>query len=269
MYICKKAQNPEIEIIVKKFKNVISLGYFCSVARELEKSGLRDASFPFDWLISDFKGVIQCVENGFQDFLDIKYLSQNKNDRSHYKNLKYQFYFFHDFDGFKPLEDQLPEVQAKYKRREDRFFDAIKDSTLFVRYISNEEKTPDGKSAELEWIEQNYDYILSVLKKFNPDNEILFISNEGVLSDKIKIYNVTPDKGKWVAEKFLEKSTALSELFTNFEHKNKDENIKIYLEKRRQKRKIFSALRFLLEPILKKLFCKEYVYSVEYDIKDK
>ena len=31
------------------------------VAGELEKYGLRNASSPFDWMISDFEGVISCI----------------------------------------------------------------------------------------------------------------------------------------------------------------------------------------------------------------
>lgn len=49
---------PEIKdnIFETNYKHVISLGFFCSVALELERKGLRDASYPFDWLISDFQG---------------------------------------------------------------------------------------------------------------------------------------------------------------------------------------------------------------------
>lgn len=48
----------------------ISLGYFCSIAMELERLGLRSESSPFDWLISDFEGVIHAIENHFEDFLN-------------------------------------------------------------------------------------------------------------------------------------------------------------------------------------------------------
>lgn len=34
------------------FKHIISLGHFCGVAQELERLGLRDASYPFEWLIT-------------------------------------------------------------------------------------------------------------------------------------------------------------------------------------------------------------------------
>lgn len=39
---------------------------------------------------------------------------------------------------------------------------------------------------ELEWIEKNQDHILSLLKSFNKDNDIIYIANDGVgrLSEK-------------------------------------------------------------------------------------
>lgn len=54
------------------YKHVISLGYFCSVALELERIGLRNTAYPFDWCISDFSGVIEAIENGFSEWLDSK-----------------------------------------------------------------------------------------------------------------------------------------------------------------------------------------------------
>jgi len=82
----------------------ISLGYFCSIAMELEKMGLRSESSPFDWLISDFDGVISAIETRFEDFLNPAFLAQNKNNRSHYKNTKYNIEFFHDLTHTLPCK---------------------------------------------------------------------------------------------------------------------------------------------------------------------
>ncbi len=41
---------------ITKFEHVISLGFFCSPALELKKLGFRDASYPFDWVISEWGG---------------------------------------------------------------------------------------------------------------------------------------------------------------------------------------------------------------------
>lgn len=66
---------------LKIFSNFISLGYFCSVALELERLGYRNFSNPFDWLISDFKGVLELIENDFENFLSMQYLFQNKKNK--------------------------------------------------------------------------------------------------------------------------------------------------------------------------------------------
>ena len=45
-----------------EFKNYISLGYFCEVAKDLERLGLRNQSSPFDWVISYFPKVIYATD---------------------------------------------------------------------------------------------------------------------------------------------------------------------------------------------------------------
>ena len=239
----------------------ISLGYFCSIAMELEKLGLRSESSPFDWLISDFEGVIHAIDNHFEDFLEQKYLAQNSRDHSHYKNVKYDVQFFHDFDPYQPLQDQLPSVQDKYNRRIQRFYKSITEPTLFIRYI-NDKPNADNTSKELHWIEENYDSVIALLKSFNAQNDILFIANDGVTSQKIKIYNVPKDDGDSVARSPLTKTPALQEIFYNIDLPEKQLNIERYLQKQQSKRK--SRLKKKLFTLLKKLFHKEYVHTQLY-----
>lgn len=123
---------------MKQYKNFISLGYFCSVALELEKIGLRSTSSPFDWVISNYEGVINAIQNHFEDFLSYDHLLQSESIRKRYFDEKYRMWFFHDFDQYHSLKAQLPDVKAKYLRRIDRFYEDIKQPTLFVRYISDE-----------------------------------------------------------------------------------------------------------------------------------
>ena len=66
------------------YKNYISLGYFCNVASDLEQLGLRNTSSPFDWVISDFEGVIQAIDNQFSDFMVYDNLIQSEKFRNHY-----------------------------------------------------------------------------------------------------------------------------------------------------------------------------------------
>ena len=122
---------------MEKYKNIISLGMFCSVAMELERKGLRTASYPFDWVISEsFEKVLFLVKNDFSDFLTYDKLYQERNP-AHYYNAKADIHFFHDFTPYCPLEKQMDVVEKKYKRRIERFYKDIKEPTLFVRYCSN------------------------------------------------------------------------------------------------------------------------------------
>ncbi|MCU7557555.1 papain-like cysteine peptidase [Macrococcus capreoli] len=178
-------------------KNIISLGFFCGPAQELEKYGFRSSSFPFDWLISDFKGVNELVQNNFIQFLDESLLLQNEVNRSYYKNKKYNVQFFHDFDRFLPLSEQLENVQNKYKRRIEKFYSTIKAPTIFLRYIEDEN--------ELNYINENYFAIESLYKSFNKENEIIYIINDDLSSSIIQHqYKVKKDVNDSVCRKPLD-----------------------------------------------------------------
>ena len=101
--------------------NYVSLGFICAIARDLEKLGLRNSSMPFDWCVTDFKGIIKAINNNFENYLTYDRLLQEKNCLKHYKNIDYDVQFYHDFNRFESLDKQLPSVKAKYDRRIKRF----------------------------------------------------------------------------------------------------------------------------------------------------
>ena len=243
--------------------NYISLGYFCSVSMQLEKLGLRDASYPFDWNISDFKGVIEAIDNNFQDFIEYKFLAQNSLIRNYYKNTKYEIQFFHDFTKYKSLEKQLPAVEKKYARRIKRFYETIKEPTVFLRYISDESLV-EGKSKELIWIENNYDYIMNVIKRYNRENSIIFIANEGVRSEIIEIHNVTPDAGDHVARYPLEVNESLQRIFSNIEKENREKNIQRYEQKLKKEQRLYNRIYRKVCSFMEEKLLREYVHKKLY-----
>ena len=204
--------------------HVISLGYFCSVAEGIEKMGLRTASYPFDWVISDFRGVIQAINNHFENLLEYEQLYQSKAHFGRYQNMEYGISFFHDFNPYQSLQEQLPEAQRKYSRRIERFYESVSEPTLFIRYISDEDKI-NGISKELLWIEENYELIMQTLKQFNEDNDILFIANDGVVSDTIQIYNVPRDENDAVSRDPILVNSELYNRLQNIACPDKAENI--------------------------------------------
>ncbi|MCI6444409.1 MAG: papain-like cysteine peptidase, partial [Clostridia bacterium] len=86
--------------------NFISIGYFCSVASELERMGLRHESFPFDWLITEnFEIVLDLIKNNFDRFLIKENLFQESNiNPNYYYDQECKIHIYHDFNGTKTLD---------------------------------------------------------------------------------------------------------------------------------------------------------------------
>ena len=251
------------------YNNFISLGYFCEVAQDLEKLGLRNQSSPFDWGISYFTNVIDAIDKEFDGFMDYDNLSQNVNARNHYHEDKYHFYFFHDFSKYYSLEKQYESVKSKYYRRINRFMQTIKQPTLFVRYISNEELDENNNSLELRWIENNYDKVLSVLRKYNSHNDIVFIGDENVKSNIIKIYTVKRDEGDRVSRFPIINNKELYPILSSVDFPGKEENIARYNNKERKKKSIYFRLKRKTIELFSTCFLKEYKHTKTYDVPDK
>lgn len=196
---------------MKKYENFISLGYFCSVALELQRLGLRSCSSPFDWCISEWSGVERAITDNFTDWLNYDKLYQNRVNHAHYRNLEYEISFFHDFNKYDSLESQLDEVKRKYERRIERFYENIQKPTLFIRYIS----TNHAGRKELNYLEQNYKRIIQKFKNYNSANEIIFIVNSEYSSEIIPVYQVAKDTGDGVARSPIEKNKKLKEFMSS------------------------------------------------------
>ncbi len=190
---------------MKKFTNVISLGFFCSPAMEFERIGLRKFSYPFDWLITDsLEVVIKLIVENFEKFLDYEQFYQLKNHPDYYKNVLYNIDFYHDFSAYKSLHEQFDSFSSKYTRRINRFYKDIKEPTLFVRYVTLK---------DFNFINKEHEKIESILKSYNPQNEIIYIQNSfsNIRIKKGIVYSVDPDTNESVARQFLNKLPSLNE----------------------------------------------------------
>lgn len=245
---------------MEKYKHFISLGYFCSPAIELERIGLRSCSSPFDWIISDWKGIEKAISTNFEGFLEYDNLLQDKQYHSHYKDEKYNFEFYHDFSKYVSLEKQLVTVKEKYNRRISRFFSNIKEPTLFIRYISSE-----NGDDELKYIEKNYDNILKILRQYNQSNDICFIADTTLYSDKIKIYYVERDEKDNVARRPFDKNKELYNLFNSFDFLEKEKNLLVYEKKQAKEKSFFYRCKRKIINNFKKIFYKEYIHCKQYE----
>lgn len=242
---------------MEQYKHIISLGFFCSVSSELERIGLRDGSYPFDWLISSFDSVMELIEKGFKDFLCLNLMQQYSNNPSRYINIKYNIHFYHDFDKYKNCEEQIEAIDDKYRRRINRFYKNIQEPTLFIRYIKDQE--------ECNYIELNYSQISTCLRSYNVHNDILFIANDTISSSNINIYKVTADKNDSVARKFLDKNGDLKEYLCSdiYNSLKRETNYRIY-KKKKLRNILFKCPNKVLNS-MKSVLLKESVYKSQYD----
>ncbi len=195
-----------------KYKNIVSLGCFCSPAMEFKRIERRKFSLPFDWLITlDFSSVLKLIDNGFKGFLEYDDLYQVKVYPSRYRNVKYSIDFYHDFLPTKSLDKQFNTVKEKYERRINRFYKIITEPTLFFRYILSRD--------ELQYIYGHYNEIVDFFQKYNAENNIIFLVNDDILSTvegKLPLlYSVQKDDGDVFARHFLDKNTDLKDFILN------------------------------------------------------
>ncbi len=147
------------------FSNCISLGWFCGVAASLGKWGVRDFSGPFDWYWSDYKSVIELIDNEFTDFFIRENLVMDTNRQNAFEDLKYGFKCFHDIRT--NLEDDYPDIYERYQRRAKRFMEALRGPSCLFRAVRSVD--------EISYIVDNVDYIESVIKKYNSENSVVYL----------------------------------------------------------------------------------------------
>ena len=241
------------------YESVVSLGYICSVASEIERMGLRTHSGPFDWQACvDFKKRIELIDTHFKEFfenLNEDGLYQMANTPQSYFMKAVGVFLVHDFTMYKSLAEQLPEVRRKYERRVASFYRQIAKKTLFIHYVN--------KDNDVNYINHNIDYIRKVLRKFNPDNEIIFIANTDKHLNVTPTYYVAPDTGDVVARKFLEKNGDLKSFLDNlpFDQKQRRINLKFHKKKEIKKRlcKPYRKLKETLDKVFKKTYVHKHI----------
>ncbi|SIQ58682.1 Putative papain-like cysteine peptidase [Rhizobium sp. RU20A] len=72
------ARNEALRVMVGPSPGtVVSLGSSCHMASILGSAGWRTQSFPFDWIFSDWRAVIDILDTDFRDFLDTSFYEPN------------------------------------------------------------------------------------------------------------------------------------------------------------------------------------------------
>ena len=83
-----------------QIKYVCSLGPFCHSSLFLKNNKLKKCSYPFDWIISSYNNIIDCIKDDFKIFLDKSYYLKISNNE--YRHQYYKIKWYHH----NPLNDE-------------------------------------------------------------------------------------------------------------------------------------------------------------------
>jgi hypothetical protein len=115
----------------------IGLGNSCAIAHEIYKCGLRNASYPFDWMLTSVEFLIRTFETDSFDFTNVEKLHvifPNSAGSTHIyssdtiKNTLYcTAISIHDADNATSITfpNLIEEINEKYKRRFKRLYDVL------------------------------------------------------------------------------------------------------------------------------------------------
>lgn len=115
---------------------VISLGDSCQVAHQLNRLGLRYASYPFDWLFTWESGTItKAINNDFEGWLMQENLEELEPGTEHLAILDKEYGAIHQhiFPLGKPVEKSYGDVKKIVDRRIERLLSLKGKKILFVR----------------------------------------------------------------------------------------------------------------------------------------
>jgi hypothetical protein len=119
----------------------ISIGPNCNASYMLDHLGLRQAAYPFDWLVSSLAVVEHCLSDDFQTFLDpSQYRPRDERGTDHG--------FYLDTFGVESmfLHHRMPDASSHFERAVERFRAA--PNPVFV-YMSTAEDPDEAALARV------------------------------------------------------------------------------------------------------------------------
>jgi hypothetical protein len=169
----------------------VSIGWNCNSAVFGLQNGIRLTkqngynTCPFDEMISNYPGIIKCIENDFKYFCDPSYLEvikipdgikhMNSNGIGEYiiKNTYYNFLFNHESPGHADLYIHQKWKNGKYHFVENNFSEFIK---RYEKRINNFRNYLDDNKNSITFILHRYNTnkhnisdLINVLNKFYPN----------------------------------------------------------------------------------------------------
>lgn len=198
------------------YKNIITLGFNCAIARSCRKYGLRSRAYPFDWIVTSLKGIIDCIEENFCGFMKEEWIVEvAKGTYYHYYHTRYDYCSPHDFDdgiwNDIDFKGQFEYVKTKYEKRIHNFVEDYRaGNALMIRQIKDLE--------EAEYIASDLEHIKDVLliNEQGAGNHMIWIGEKPVveyLKEKnIPVYEAEIDWTDGSTGRLLDRNAALKNM---------------------------------------------------------
>jgi hypothetical protein len=151
----------------ERYDKIVSLGTDCTVGLAFKARNVKAETYPFDWIVGHYRWVRAQFDARLPWPIDGDALEVYDPKNPHIlADDPAGAYYYHDFTADRPVAEQLPAVQDKYRRRADRL-NALLDSgdrVLFLRTHLHNTRYPEdvaaGTTAQIEElasvIEQRY-----------------------------------------------------------------------------------------------------------------
>jgi hypothetical protein len=162
-------------------KHFVSLGENCSSAWYLKQSGLKMASYPFDWIFSSPEIILDCINDNFKKFMDKSLINPNRNNLS----AGHRYYHRYLFNHRNPLNSE--EDYDYYHKCCERFNNLIKtkyNTTYFITLINEPDKRPRWANGFTKYfpmpMNQNHKTFMDLihsLKEKNNDSQFIIVDH--------------------------------------------------------------------------------------------
>jgi hypothetical protein len=180
-----------------EIKYVCSLGECCHSSQILKNNKLKKASYPFDWIHSNYNStVLHCIQDDFNIFLDKSYyisISHNVCGHSYYHPVM--------FNHHNPLDNEND--YNYYVRCVNRFKQLLQyeESKLFIIILTNRQNVDENQKNDIinfnnkfSKYTKNYRLLVIYHIKNKQNNHHIFTHNDNI--DFLELHTLSSSNGK-------------------------------------------------------------------------
>jgi hypothetical protein len=154
---------------------IVSLGSNCAVTYHLNRFGMRNQAYPFDWAKVPIKSLINVLENNFNNYTELKvkkfsynHLIPEINLPSYIVNNNYGISFAHEIFELKSIK----EYSELLKLRIDRFRSLENPTFVRIETTNLTEKQMNYYNDLIKSLDKYFiEYKLIVISKIKPNND--------------------------------------------------------------------------------------------------